>query len=91
MTNEAGAAWRFVLANGTSSRWPPVVLREAGARFALDIETRKFGAAVVYKLRDRSEVLIAADGEARGEGQLTTKPNDFPNGQCTRGTQPVIF
>ena len=68
-----------------------MTLREAGARFDLDIETRKFGAAVVYKLRDRSEVLIAADGEARGEGQLTTKPNDFPNGQCTRGTQPVIF
>ena len=91
MTNEAGAAWRFVLANGTSSRWTPVVLREAGARYDLDIETRKFGAAVVYKLRDRSEVLIAADGEARGEGQLTTKPNEFPNGQCTRGTQPVTF
>lgn len=91
MTNDTGQAWRFVLANGTSSRWTPVVLREVGARFDLDIETRKFGAAVVYRLRDRSEVLIAADGEARGEGQQTTKPNDFPNGQCTRGTQPVTF
>lgn len=87
MTNEAGQAWQFVLAKGTSSRWTPVVLRQAGARFDEDIETRKFGEAIIYKLRDDSEVLIAADGEARGEGQQSTKPNVFPQGQCTRGTQ----
>jgi len=89
MTNEAGQAWQFVLANGSSSRWSQVVLREAGARFDQDTATRKFGEAIIYQLKDRSEVLIAADGEARGEGQQATKPNDFPQGQCSRGSQPA--
>ncbi|MEM9269673.1 MAG: hypothetical protein AAGA78_12135 [Pseudomonadota bacterium] len=87
MTNDAGQAWRFVLANSNSSRWTPVVLREAGARFDQDLETKRFGAAMTYTLRDKSVVLVAADGEARGEGQQATKPNDFPQGQCTRGNQ----
>ena len=90
MTNDAGEAWQFVLANGASSRWTPVVLRQAGARFDEDVATRKFGEAIVYMLRDDSEVLIAADGEARGEGQQSTKPFEFPQGQCVRGTQPAI-
>ena len=90
MTNEAGQAWQFVLANGTSSRWTPVVLRQAGVQFDEKIETRKFGEAIIYKLGDDSEVLVAADGEARGEGQQSTKPFDFPQGQCVRGTQPAI-
>ena len=90
MTNDAGEAWQFVLANGASSRWTPVVLRQTGERFDQDVETRKFGEAIVYILRDDSEVLIAADGEARGEGQQSTKPFEFPQGQCVRGTQPAI-
>ncbi len=88
MTNEAGnGQWQFVLSKSNSSRWTDIILQEAGARYAEDIETRKFGAAVVYTLRDRSKVLIADDGEARGEGQQSTKPHDFPQGQCQRGNE----
>ncbi len=88
MTSETKpGVWQFVLTEGGSNRWTPVIIREANERFPQDIETKKFGAAMFYKLRDGSEVLIADDGEARGEGQQTTKPNDFPNGRCTRGTK----
>lgn len=91
MTNDAGEAWQFVLAKGRDSRWTPVVLRQVGARFDEDIEVARRGAARIYRLRDTSEVLIADDGEARGTGPQATLPKDFPQGQCTRGTQPDIY
>ena len=91
MTNDAGNAWQFVLAHGTSSRWTPVVLRQAGRQFDQDIEVGRLGAARIYRLRDKSQVLVASDGEARGEGQQSTLPNDFPTGQCSRGTQADLF
>ncbi|MEO0370535.1 MAG: hypothetical protein AAF231_03680 [Pseudomonadota bacterium] len=91
MTNDAGQAWRFVLAHGDGGRWTPVVLREAGARFDQDLEVGRLGAARIYRLRDKSEVLVAADGEARGSGGLASRPNDFPDGQCSRGTQADKF
>jgi hypothetical protein len=87
MANNTGQAWRFVLSKSNSTRWTEVILQEAGARFAQDIETETFGEAMIYRLRDQSQVLVASDGEARGEGQQATKPHDFPQGQCTRGNQ----
>ncbi|MEM6588621.1 MAG: hypothetical protein AAF641_09255 [Pseudomonadota bacterium] len=91
MTNDAGQAWRFVLAHGRDSRWTPVVLREASARFDQDLEVGRLGAARIYRLRDTSEILVADDGEARGQGPQATQPLKFPQGQCTRGTQQDRF
>ncbi|MEM8647933.1 MAG: hypothetical protein AAGF86_16520 [Pseudomonadota bacterium] len=90
MTNDAGQATRFVLAHGTSSRWTPVVLRQAGERFDQDLEVGRLGAARIYRLPD-GDILVADDGEARGEGQQASLPHKFPQGQCTRGTQADRF
>ncbi len=91
MTNDTGQAWRFVLAHGRDSRWTPVVMREAGARFDQDLEVGRLGAARIYRLRDTSEILVADDGEARGTGPQSTKPHDFEQGQCSRGSQGDKF
>ncbi|MEO0773331.1 MAG: hypothetical protein AAFZ04_09130 [Pseudomonadota bacterium] len=91
MTNDAGQAWRFVLAHGRDSRWTPVVLREAGAQFDQDLEVARRGAARIYRPRDKSELLVASDGEARGTGSENAKLTEFSEGRCSRGTQADKF
>ena len=54
----------------------------------LKIET--IGAANIFTLRDRSNILITADGEVYGEG-TGLKPGDREfSGMCKRGTQKMV-
>ena len=39
--------------------------------------------------RDGSRILVASDGEVRGEGDMGSQGNEYTSGDCTRGGQAV--
>ena len=83
MQAEDGTApWRFVL----QRRTPEIYKVEAGRAVSELVKVRKRGAARIYTMKDKGEVLIAADGEAFGSGPSRARAPDYPSGECTRGT-----
>lgn len=81
--------WQFVLQRVGRDKFS-VVVREAGRRQPRPIENlREDNAARVYFLRDGSRILVASDGEVRGEGDMGSQGNEYTSGDCTRGGQAV--
>ncbi|MCY4207138.1 MAG: hypothetical protein OXD29_04200 [Roseovarius sp.] len=54
----------------------------------LKVET--IGAANIFTLRDRSNILIASDGEIYGEGNDVDPGDREPSGMCKRGGQKIV-
>ncbi|MEQ8291597.1 MAG: hypothetical protein RIA08_05265 [Roseovarius sp.] len=88
-SNRGNPDWQFVLQRVGRDKFSVVVL-EAGHSQPRPIENlREDNAARVYFLRDGSRILVASDGEARGEGQGGSMGAEYTSGACARGGQPT--
>lgn len=88
-SNRGNPDWQFLLQRVGRDKFSVVII-EAGSRQARPIENlREDDAARVYFLRDGSRILVASDGEARGEGQGGSKGAEYTSGTCARGGQPT--
>ncbi|KZY33115.1 hypothetical protein A3731_20950 [Roseovarius sp. HI0049] len=88
-SNRGNPDWQFVLQRVGRDKFSVVVL-EAGRSQPRPIENlREDNAARVYFLRDDSRILIASDGEARGEGNMGSMGAEYTSGTCARGGQPT--
>ena len=81
--------WRFVLQQGRSSDRFDVNVYQAGEPTRQIENIRSDGAALIYFLQDGSNILIASDGEARGEGEHGSKGHEYNSGRCVKGAQPA--
>lgn len=88
-SNRGNPDWRFVLQRVGASKFSVVVL-EAGKSQRRPIENlREDDAARVYFLHDGSSILVASDGEARGDGDFGSMGAEYNSGNCVRGGQPT--
>ena len=82
-TNSA-EQWRFMLVRDPSGKEVNFV-EPGNPRISRTLLNRN-GEAQIYTLPDKSEVLVASDGEVIATGPGRAKASTFTSGRCTRGS-----
>ena len=86
---DSGLPAKFAILKQTMAGRPRTVYAEPGKAPEIVADVVKKGAARMYVLKDRSEIIIAADGELFGQNARRNLDKPKPVGQCDKGGQPV--